>query len=291
MMKKIGPPLCGVIFSILVGAIHARAQVVTVPDPTAAAPDAIVVSFPTAIKAIDKTALPAPGGTTSAPLIAFKQGAARTFLTAETTVLRNGPNSSGQLRLSNFKTLVGVVAFDLVQGSTGDGGTTVPAVAPGQDRTYFITWEDVQLEGQGQGEPVLTSVTVGSAATNPPVFFVNSLLNINTDIPDAEQKFTLSADGVVLADFVKKYRAAPGRIEVTLEFDKNDPVPGTTNNSIVEGVEKVEGMRQTQQPDGSLRLARNADNPQLVIVTIGRRLPQRAGAYKAKFHVLPEELN
>src|ERR1044072_6095049 len=149
MMKKIGPTLCGVIFSILVGAIHARAQVVTVPD-------AIVVSFPTAIKAIDKTALPAPGGTTSAPLIAFKQGAARTFLTAETTVLRNGPNSSGQLRLSNFKTLVGGVAFDLVQGSTGDGGTTVPAVAPGQDRTYFITWEDVQLERQGQGEPVLT---------------------------------------------------------------------------------------------------------------------------------------
>lgn len=291
MIKKICPTLCGVLFSILVGALHARAQVVTVPDPTAAAPDAIVVSFPSAIKAIDKKAVPAPGEATSAPLIVFRQGGARTFLTAETMVLRNGPNSSGQLRLSNFKTLAGGVAVDLVRGSTGDGGKTVPAVAPGQDRTYFITWEDVQLEGQGQGEPVLTSVTVGSAATNPPVFFVNSLLNINTDIPDAEKKFALNADGVVLSEFVKKYRAAPGRIEVTLEFDKNDPVPGTTNNSIVDRVVNVEGMRQTPQPDGSLRLARNDDNPQLVIVTIGRRLPQRAEAYKAKFAFLPEDLN
>jgi hypothetical protein len=290
MFRKIGPTLCAVVFSLLAGAPDAAAQVVSVPSPTAATPDAIVVTFPNVIKAMDKLPPPDPGGAASAPLISFKQGTTRTFLTADAMLIRNSTRSA-QIRLSNFKTLVGAHPVDLARGSTDDRAAAVPAVGGGDERVYLITWEDVQLEGQPQGDPVLTSATVGSAVKSPPVIFVNSELGAETDIQEPQRKFALSSDAVNLGGLIARFRNNLDRIRVTLNFDKNDPAPGATNNSIPVRVERLEGLRRVVQPDGTTKNVSDDANPEQVIITLSRSLPQRAAAYTVKFEFPTADLN
>lgn len=287
MLKKISPALCGIILSILVGATCTRAQVVTVPDPTAAAPDGIIVSFPNVIKAIDKLPLPNAGGTTSPPLIAFKQGGERKFLTAEAMVFTNSKGSA-QIRLSKFKSLVGGHDVDLVNGSTDDGGKAVPPVS--DDRTYLITWENVQLEGQPEGEPVVTSVRLGAAAKNPPVLFVNSLLKTSNDIEAGSRKFAFGSDAVNLGALIARFKNNLDRIRVTLNFDKNDPAPGATNNSVPVRVEKLEGLRHVVEGGKPKNIPDDA-NPDQIIITLSRSLPQRAAAYVVKFEFPTADLS
>ena len=290
MFKRIAPALCLLVVSTLCGVLEANAQVVSVLDPSANAPDAIIVSFPAAIKKIDGTNSPTAGATVPSPAIFFGQGANRKFLMSEATLFRNTAGGSAQLRLSNFKTLDGAHNVNLARGSTDDGGVAVPGVASGSTRTYLITWDSVQLETQSRPEPVLTAATVGSAVTNPPVFFINSLLGTRAGIADPERKFTLSAEGVNLAALLAKFRRNPGSIRVTLNFDRNDPVPFSTNNSISSRVVRLEGVRLVTQGGTTVNMPDDV-NPQQIIVTLANSLPQRAAAYTVKFDFPAADLN
>lgn len=290
MFRKIASALCLLMFSMLWGLLEVNAQVVSVLDPGANAPDAIIVSFPGVIKQIDGMASPTAGATVPSPAIFFGQGANRKFLTSEATLFRNS-DGSAQLRLSSFKTLDGAHDVNLVTGSTDDGGSAVPGVAPGSNRTYLITWDSVQLDTQSQPVPVLTAATVGSAVRNPPVFFINSLLGTRADIADREKKFALNADGVNLAALIARFRNNPGRIKVTLNFDRNDPVPFATNNSIESRVVRLEGMRLVTQADGTVVNVRDDTNPQQIFITLANSLPQRAAAYTVKFDFPTADLN
>jgi hypothetical protein len=290
MFRKKAAMLCVIAVSLLCGALNASAQVVSVPLPRADAPDSIIVSFPGVINQIDGAAAPTVGMTIPSPAIFFGQGVNRKFLTGEATLFRNS-NGSAQLRLSSFKTLDGAHDVNLVTGSTDDGGTAVPGVAPGGHRTYLITWDSVQLDTQGQPEPVLTAATVGSTVKNPPVFFVNSLLGTRTEIQDRERKFALNADGVNLAAMLARFKSNPGRIKITLNFDRNDPVPGSTNNSIADEVVRLEGLRGVLQADGSRKNVPDDTNPEQIILTISRSLPQRAAAYTVRFDFPSADLN
>jgi hypothetical protein len=289
MFTKIAHTLCLIVVLLLSGAVDAVAQVVSVPDPSANAPDAIIVSFPGVIKQIDGVAAPTAGMDVPSPAIFFGQGGNRKFLTSEATLFRNR-DGTAQLRLSGFKTLDNH-NVNLVTGSTDDSGAAVPGVPPGGKRTYLITWDSVQLDTQGQPEPVLTAATVGSSIRNPPVIFVNSLLGTRTDTPDRERKFQLNADGVNLAALIARFKNNPGRIKVTLNFDRNDPVPGGINNSISDEVVRLEGFRDMMQANGLVKLVPNDANPQQIIVTISRSLPQRAAAYTVKFDFPSADLN
>ena len=290
MFKKIARTLLIIGVSLSWGAHDADAQVVSVPLPSANAPDSVVISFPGILKLIDGTQDPAVGMTVPPPAIFFGLGADRKFLRAEATLFRNS-NGTAQLRLSDFKTFDGTHDVNLVTGSN-DGGKAVPAVAPGGSRTYLITWGGVQLDTQSRPEPVLTAATVGSSTRNPPVIFVNSLLGTGaTEIRDRERKFALNADGVNLGALIAEFKNNPDRIKVSLNFAANDPAPGATNNSIADEVVALEGMRDMVQPDGSVTVVRDDANPQQVIVTISRSLPQRAAAYTVKFDFPSEGLN
>lgn len=290
MFKKITSTLGLLVVSLLGGVLEANAQVVSSADPSANAPDAIIVSFPAVVKQIDGMVTPSAGATVPSPAIFFGQGANRRFLTSEATLFRNS-DGSAQLRLSNFKTLDGARDVNLVTGSTDDGGGAVPGVAPGSNRTYLITWDSVQLETQGQPEPILTAATVGSSVMNPPVFFINSLLGTRAGIADPERKFALNANGVNLAALLAKFKSNPGRIKVTLSFDKNDPAPGSTNNSVTDRVVKLEGVRGVLQANGTRINVPDDANPEQIIVTVSRSLPQRAAAYTVKFDFPAADLN
>jgi hypothetical protein len=289
MFKKITPILFMIVVSLLCGALNANAQVVSVPDPSANAPDSVIVSFPGVIKQIDGITAPTAGMTVPSPAIFFGQGGNRKFLVGEATLFRNSKGTA-QLKLSNFKTLDNH-DVNLVTGSTDDGGVAVPSVAPGGNRTYLITWDSVQLDTQSQPEPVLTSATVGSSIKNPPVLFVNSLLDAETDVEDGEKKFALFADGINLAALLAKFKNNPGRIKVTLNFDKNDPVPGSINNSISDRVVRLEGVRGVVQANGRRINVQDDVNPEQIIVTLSRSLPQRAAAYTVKFEFPTADLN
>jgi hypothetical protein len=290
MFKKIASALCLLVVSMLSGILEANAQVVSVPVPSANAPDAIIVSFPAVIKQIDGMVSPTAGAAVPSPAIFFGQGASRKFLTSEATLFRNS-DGSAQLTLSRFKTLDGAHDVNLATGSTDDGGGAVPGVAPGSNRTYLITWDGVQLETQGQPEPILTAATVGSAVRNPPVFFINSLLGTSEKTADRERKFALSADGVNLAALLAKFKSNPGRIKVTLNFDRNDPVAFATNNSIASRVVRLEGVRGVVQADGTRVNVPNDANPEQIFVTIANSLPRRAAAYSVKFDFPAADLN
>jgi hypothetical protein len=231
------------------GLDRALAQVKSVPLPDTMNARSIIVIFPSNVTRMDGTDI---SGGVVAPSVYIKEAGQRIYLTCSARAL----GSPRQIELSNFRTLAGNHAVNLINGSD-DGGVIVPPVAAGAARTYFITWESVQLETQGQPAPTLTVAKVGSSADNSPVISANLLPN--------EREFALGTQGILPRDLLAKFNGDPGKIKVLYEFDPKDFGPPLKGN--------VTSLRG--EPTGSAA-------PHSLIIGIKPEPPHRAEPYTVK---------
>jgi hypothetical protein len=247
MRRKIRPTLYAVVLLLLTLAPDAAAQV-AVPDPSNTAPDKIIVSFPSNIREVEGTAIPA--NPPPSPSIYFKDGGKTVYLTAVASL-----SAENQVTLSDFKTL-GDVSADLITGSA-DGA--VPPLVSGK-RSYVITWSGVKLETQSQPSPVILIVEVGVAAGNPPTLSANLRRN--------KREFSIAAVGVSARTLLDKFAADPSQIEIRYTFSANDPVVAASANVMTT---RAAGLRG--EP--------NDTNPFSVIVDLGGEAPSRPENYSA----------
>jgi hypothetical protein len=254
MLRKITT----VIFAIgLVAAwlvVNVEAQVRSVPMPTHTDPKSIVVIFSANVVQMDSAQVPITGSSrVPSPSIYFKEGGKRVYLTADAAFLLDSTGAvvPNEIQLDNFKTLDGAHMVNLVSGSN-DGGVTVPPVAPGSKRAYFITWESVKLETQSQAAAIITVGKVGASADNPPTLSANLRLN--------KREFVVASpgNGISAQTLLAKFQSNPNRINVVYEFDNDDPAVDFTDHASKLGP----GAGATS-----------------VVVDIGRKVPHRPESY------------
>jgi len=229
------------------------AQVKTVPLPTHTTPQYLVAIFPANVVQIDGAPVPAAGtATLPAPSIYVKEGGARVYLTAQAAFVRDstGDPVLNEIQLTNFQTLNGAYPVDLVSGSSD--GITLPAVAPGSKRAYFVTWESIRLETQSNAAAVITVGKVGASADNPP--------SLSANLRNNQREFVVASpgNGLTSQTLISKFQSQPGRINVVYEFDNNDPA-----------VDFV---------DHASKLTLNSTGT-AVVVDIGRQAPHRPEPY------------
>jgi hypothetical protein len=111
----------------------------------------------------------------------------------------------------------------------------------------------VRLETQGQPSPILTVAKVGASADNEPSLSANLSRN--------DQEFVIGSEGVAARDLLAKFKATPGKIGVSYEFDKNDPAADFRDHA------------------ASLRGEPDDTNPHSIIVDVGRNAPRRPEPY------------
>jgi hypothetical protein len=214
---------------------------------------------------MDGVAISAPGAVSvPPPSIYFKEGGHRVYLAADAAFALNSSATPilNQIELSNFRTLDGSKHVHLINGSD-DGGVTVPPVAAGGKRAYFITWESIRLETQPQASPLITVGKVGSSADNAPALSANLRKN--------KREFSVGSVGISASTLLNKFKTNPSSVKVVYEFDSDDPVSGALNNEISGQAVSLRGINAAGAPDDI--------NPVTVIIDVGTELPHRPEDY------------
>jgi len=265
MSTKITLALCAIGLVWFGSGSGVVAQVKTFPLPDNTRATSIEVSFPANVAQMDGAKISFPSAlSVPIPSIYFKESGRRVYLTADTSFAKDSAGAPilNQIALSNFRTLDDSHGVDLVKGSD-DGGVTVPPVAAGTKRSYFITWESIRLETQTQAAPLITSARVGSSADNPPA--------LSARLRGNKREFSVGTVGISARTLLNKFKSSPGSVRVVYEFDSDDPVPGTVNNEISSQAASLHALNAAGAPDDV--------NPITLIVDVGSQLPNRPENY------------
>lgn len=163
-------------------------------------------------KEIDGVAV-APGTKIPCPLVYFRASS------AERRILFCDVELEGlKINLRNFRLVPDQdsTPADDLQAGAQPSDKLFPPIPAGSNRTYYVQFESVLVDGAVEPVPIRTAIKLGANLSMPP----EPLLVIEDENKD---ELKLFVRGVSIADFIAAFKASPSAIRVRYDFADDDP--------------------------------------------------------------------
>jgi hypothetical protein len=146
-----------------------------------------------------------------------------------------------------------------------EGGGAVPSITNERGRTYFVSWEKVQVQGFPEMS-IFGAADVGSSLAG------FNIRDLSGAVGFSSGEFSITPIGIKGPELAKRLKANPGRITIHYNFSANDPAP------------------DFKEQVASVKDAGAGSPPGTVILDLGRRLPARPENYKVTVKIPVSEI-